>query len=231
MECEAFRDDQMDVLYGEADAATARRVSEHQAACPACREEMASLRRVRRDLTAWALPEGVVPRPAAARRPAAWLAAAAAVVAALGTAFVLSGSELRLDQGRVALRLGHGGADVEALLARQDSRHRAEMNALRAALLPASGAGEALPATGEARPATDEALLHRMEEMVRRSEERQDARFQARLAALSDEAETQRRYDLARVSAGLSYLEGRTGQDMVRTTELMGRVLQASQQK
>jgi hypothetical protein len=67
--------------------------------------------------------------------------------------------------------------------------------------------------------------------MIRDSEARQDARVSARLAALTEEAETQRRYDLARVSAGLSYLEGRTGQDMVRTTELMGRVLQASQQK
>jgi hypothetical protein len=67
--------------------------------------------------------------------------------------------------------------------------------------------------------------------MVRQSEARQDARFSARLAAFGEEAETQRRYDLARVSAGLSYLEGKTGQDVVRTTELMGYVLQASQQK
>jgi hypothetical protein len=225
MECEAFREDQLDVLYGEADAATARRVSEHHATCPACREEMASLRRVRRDLTAWALPEGVAPRRAPARRPAAWLAAAAAVVAALGTGWALSGTELRHDRGGFTLRLGGpAGIDVEALLARQESRHRAEMNALRAALLPAAG-------VGEARSGSDESLLRRMQEMVRQSEERQDARVTARLATLREAAETQRRYDLARVSAGLSYLEGRTGQDMVRTTELMGRVLQASQQK
>ena len=67
--------------------------------------------------------------------------------------------------------------------------------------------------------------------MIRQSEARQDVRVMARLAALSERAETQRRYDLARVSAGLSYLEGKTGQDMVRTTELMGQVLQASQKK
>jgi hypothetical protein len=33
------------------------------------------------------------------------------------------------------------------------------------------------------------------------------------------------------VSAGFSYLEGRTGLQVARTTELMGHVLQASQKK
>jgi hypothetical protein len=212
MECESIRDDQMDVLYGEADASTARRVSEHHAVCPACREEMAALRRVRRDLAAWALPASAQPRRAAERRAAPWLAAAAAVIIALGAAYGLTP------------RAGQGGPDVEALLARQEARHRAEMATLRAALVPSARAVE--PRIGG-----DEALLRRVEEMIRDSEARQDARVVARLASLTDKAETQRRYDLARVSAGLSYLEGRTGQDMVRTTELMDRVLQASQQR
>jgi hypothetical protein len=225
MECEGFRDDQLDVLYGEADAATARRVSEHHAQCAACREEMAALRRVRRDLTAWSVPEGVVPRRAPAPRPARWLAAAAALVAALGAGFVLSGSELRHEQGALTLRLGPASSGVEALLARQEERHRAEMDALRRELRPVDQTA-VTPRAG-----SDEALLRRVEEMVRQSEARQDARFSARLAAFGEQAETQRRYDLARVSAGLSYLEGKTGQDVVRTTELMGYVLQASQQK
>jgi hypothetical protein len=224
MECEAFRDDQLDVLYGEADAATARRVSEHHAVCAACRDEMASLRRVRRDLTAWTLPEGVAPRPSAAPRAAGWLAAAAAVLAALGAGLVLSGSELRTEKGGLALRLGPERSDVEALLARQEARHRAEIAALRRELQPAAhAAGPGAP--------SDEALLRRVEDMLRQSEARQDALFSARLAAFGERAETQRRYDLAQVSAGLSYLEGKTAQDVVRTTELMGYVLQASQQK
>ena len=53
MDCDAFRDDLMDVLYGEADPATAHRFHEHQARCAACREEVGSLRRVRRDLARW----------------------------------------------------------------------------------------------------------------------------------------------------------------------------------
>jgi hypothetical protein len=224
MECDAFRDERMEVLYGEADAATARRVDEHHAVCPSCREEMAAWRRVRRDLAAWTLPESLGPRRAAVRRQAGWLAAAAAVIAALWAGFALSGSELRHDQGALTLRWGPGTGGIETLLARQETRHRAEMAALRAELLPA--------AQGATRRAgADEALLRRVAEMLRESEARQDARVTARLAALSEEAETQRRYDLARVSAGLSYLDGKTGQDVVRTTELMGYVLQASQKK
>jgi hypothetical protein len=221
MECEAYRDDQLDVLYGEADAATARRVSEHQAACPACRDEMSALRRVRRDLTAWAVPERVAPRPAANGRPAAWLSAAAAVLAALGAGLALSGTELRVERGRPALVRDR--ADVEELLARQETRHRAEMESLRRQLRPV--------ATASAPEEGGDDLIQQVRRMVRESEARQDARLTAQLAALTDQTETQRRYDLARVSAGLAYLEGRTGQDMVRTTELMGRVLQASQQK
>ena len=53
----------------------------------------------------------------------------------------------------------------------------------------------------------------------------------ASLTDLTARAETQRRLDMARVSAGLSYLDGRTGQQVARTTELMGYLLQASQQK
>ena len=224
MECEVFRDDGLDVLYGEADAATLRRVDEHHAVCASCRDEMAALRRVRRDLAAWELPAAVAPRRAPARRPLAWLAAAAAVVAALGAGLVLSGTELRRDPGALTLRWGQGAGEMETLLARQEARHRADIAALRAELQPAA-------AVAARRPGSEEALLRRMQELVRESEARQDARVAARLIALSDRAETQRRYDLARVSAGLSYLEGKTGQDVVRTTELMGQVLQASQKK
>ena len=225
MECDGFRDERMDVLYGEADAATLRRVDEHHAQCSSCREEMAALRRVRRDLGAWELPKSVEPGPARGRPRAVWLAAAAAVVAALGAGFLLSGAEPQRNAGPLALRWGSDAADIQTLLARQEARHRAEMAALRASLASLASA------PGERRSGSDETLLRRMEEMVRQSEARQEARVTTRLAAMSESAETQRRYDLARVSAGLSYLEGKTGQDVVRTTELMGYVLQASQKK
>jgi uncharacterized protein (DUF2336 family) len=48
------------------------------------------------------------------------------------------------------------------------------------------------------------------------------------LADWHERSETQRRYDLARVAASLSYMEGQNGQHMARTTELVGYMLDAS---
>src|SRR5262245_10897231 len=131
MDCDAFKDDMMDVLYGEGDAAARRRFTAHEAACPACRQEIAALRRGRRDLGRWSLPAPL--RPAVRHAAgAAWLAAAAAVfLVALG-GLVLSGSEVRYENGHLQARIGRAGAsDVRALLAAQDERHRREMEALR----------------------------------------------------------------------------------------------------
>src|SRR5438445_99975 len=60
MDCEAFRDDMLDVLYGEGGEAAARRLEAHQTTCADCRREMAQLRELRGDLAHWRLPEGLV---------------------------------------------------------------------------------------------------------------------------------------------------------------------------
>jgi hypothetical protein len=49
------------------------------------------------------------------------------------------------------------------------------------------------------------------------------------VAGWEERAEAQRRVDMARVAASLSYLDGRHGQQLARTNELMGYVLAASQ--
>ena len=67
--------------------------------------------------------------------------------------------------------------------------------------------------------------------MIHESETRQDEARLASLRVLRQRAETQRQYDLARMSAGLAYLDGKAGLQAARTTELVGHVLQASQQK
>ena len=60
MECRILRDERLDVLYGEADVATQKRVEEHLAVCETCREESASFASVRHvlsghmDLQRWA---------------------------------------------------------------------------------------------------------------------------------------------------------------------------------
>jgi hypothetical protein len=205
----------MDVLYGEAAGDTARAVEEHLAGCRSCREEMEELRRLRHDLRAWKLPEPGRLRPP---RPARVLAAAAALVLAIGGGLGLSGSELRFENGRFAFRLGRSSGDVERRLAEQQARHDAEIASLRSALA--------------AEPSLDEtALLRRVAEMVEASEQRQAAALRASLVELGEKTEAQRRYDLARVAAGLSYLDGRASQNVARTTELMGYVLEASQKR
>ncbi|HEY7512425.1 MAG TPA: hypothetical protein VIG50_19350 [Vicinamibacteria bacterium] len=219
-DCTAFRDDMLDVLYGEADFAVRRRFAEHEAACASCQEELAGLRRVRSDLAAWALPAAVPParRPRAFWRPAA---VAAALLLALSGAFTLSGSELRYDDGGLALRVGRGAPRPEAAerrLAAIEARQREEIEELRREL-------------ARVRTETEQATLARVARLIEDSEARQAVLVGASMASLREEADARRRYDLAQVGAGLSYLEGKTGLQAARTTELMGHVLLAAQKR
>ena len=223
MECDAFREDLMDVLYGEADPATAHRFNEHQARCAACREEIASFRRVRHELDGWAIaPKRRLTLPAL--RPVRWLAAAAGLIAAAGGALVLARGEIRYPNGQVALRLAapaEEAAELRRLLAEQEARHQQAIADLRASTLrPASASPDALER---------EALLEEMRRLIKQSETRQAAAFAAGLTELEERSQAQRRVDMAQMGAGLSYLEGKTGLQAARTTELMGKVLQASQ--
>lgn len=220
MDCQVLRDEMMDVLYGEASPEHARRLEDHLASCASCREEMEALKSARRDLAEWKLPPLGAARAAAVPRPwLFWLGAAATLLVATGAALGLSGSELSYANGRLAFRLGRG-PDVQQQLAEQDARQRKAIDALGASLAAASGA------SGD-----EAALLDRVEAIVKESEARQAERLNASLRDISTRSEAQRRYDLARVSAGLSYLDGKTGQHVARTSELMGYVLQASEKK
>jgi hypothetical protein len=219
MDCDAFRDEMIDLLYGEAAPAATARLEEHQAACRACRDELASFRRLRRDLASWRTPPdlGRAPRRLSAARP--YLAAAAALVLLVGGGLALRGSELRYEQGRFAFRLGQAPEAValSTALAAQDERHRREMDTLRATLAAASR--------------SDEDTLRKVRQMIADSEARQATLVTTGLTRLEERTEARRQYDLAQVGAGLSYLDGKAGLQAARTTELMGHVLQASQKK
>jgi hypothetical protein len=216
MDCDTCRDQMLDVLYGEAGDSARRAVEAHHAACASCRDEMAAFRRLRRDLSSWSVPAVARPR----RAPRLWpgLAAAAAALLALGAAVTWTGAELRRDERGWSFSVGRPSSTLQVRLDEQDARHRAEIAQLRAALV-------APP------PADARALLAAAQELVDRSERRQDVRLQEALAGMSERYEAQRRYDLAQVSAGLSYLEGKAGLHAARTTELVGQVLLASQEK
>jgi hypothetical protein len=219
MECERVGDeelqaDKMDALYGEADVAARARVEAHLAGCAACRDEMAGLGRVRRDLRAWTLPAArpsFTPRGVVLPR---WLAAAALLLVGLGASLGVAGyASLRRELGA-----------QEARAAETERRHREEVQAIRASF---AGRPAAPPDTTAA--LTD--LDARIDARLRASEGRQLEQLDTRFAGWEERADAQRRVDMARVAASLSYLDGRHGQQLARTNELMGYVLEASAQK
>jgi hypothetical protein len=216
MACEEFRDAMLDVLYAEAGPADAGAWEAHERGCAPCREELRALRGLRRDLAQWQPPVGRGLAVGAPGRRS--LAAAAAVVAAAATALALAGTEVRVAAGGVTIRIGRADDAAAAALRAQAERHRVELAALSAR---------------QARPAASEAALGvaDVRRLIRESEARQAVLIDAGLRDLAERTDAQRRQDLAQISAGLSYVEGRTGLQVARTTELMGHVLQAAQQK
>ena len=214
MECEKTGDerlsaDKMDVLYGEADTEVRARLDAHLARCAACRDELTGFAGVREDLAAWRLPRS---RPAYTPRGIVvprWLAAAAALLVGVGLGLGAS--------GYVSLRRALAAQEARAAALEAGQR---EARAALAAVL--------------ARPAAldTDALLSRVDTRVaqrlRANEARQAQSLDLRLASLGERVDAQRRVDLARVAAGLSYLDGRHGEQLARTNELMGYMLQTA---
>lgn len=214
MQCNVLREEEkIDVLYGEASPEVAGRVREHLSTCADCRDEMNGLDRTRQGLGVWALPDS--PRRRTPRSASWALPVAAAALLAMGGALLYQGTEVRYDAGRISFRIGvKDDEGLRKMLAEQDARHAREIAALRAAI-----------------PTAASVRLAEIQDLIRESETRQGQRFLARLEELRERTEGQRRIDMARVSAGLSYLDGKNGKQMARTSELMNTMLQASYQR
>lgn len=222
-------EDLLDLVYGEASAERKASVESHVARCPACAQELQELHAVRRRMNEWKLPSWKQPHPPTA--PSLWrrnLAAAAAVLLVLGGAFRLSGGALRAGQGGIEVFWGagrsSGAEELKTLVAAAEERHRQEIEVLRASIVGSPGGGSATTTDP-----TD--LLRRVSRMIELSEARQSEALRASLQELATETERRRRIDLAKVSAGLSYLDGKNGQHAARTTELMGYLVQAADRK
>jgi len=134
----------------------------------------------------------------------AWMPLAAGVALGVAGALAFAGSQRRVDT-------------LAAALHEQDQRHRAEIEALKASVAAARPSGDA--------------TIEDVRWLLRESEARQSIVLDASLRGLAERSAARRLEDMAQVSAGFSYLEGRTGLQVARTTELMGHVLQASQKK
>ena len=219
MQCSRIQDEELagqklEVLYGEADAEVRASVASHLGECGACREEMASFARLRRDLKAWTLAESGPAVTVATRRPLpVWLTAAAALLLGMGLGLALFGY----------LGLRQELATQEARARERDRQYKEEIATLRTKLMERSRGFDA----GRFLARVDD----RVREGVRSSEERQSKQVQASFADWSGRMEARRRVDLARVAAGLSYLDGRQGRQLARTNELMGYVLEAAAQE
>ncbi len=211
---EALQGDKLDVLYGEADKAARARVSAHLAACAACREEMGALFSLRRELGRWRVPHarpGFTPRGFVVPR---WVVAAALFL--LATSAMLGALGYRSLHRAVAAQAARA-----SLLERQQ----------RASL----AAAQAAPARTPASAAETEALFARVEakldERLGSIEALQGHRLDRRFVDWQKRAEVRRRVDMAQVAASLSYLDGRHGEQLARTNELMGYVLEASHKR
>ncbi len=189
-------------------------MSVHLEACAACREEMAALRGLRRDLGGWRVP---LARPAFTPRGFVvphWLLAAALVLLAFGATLGVSGY----------LSLRRALATQEARASLVERQQRETFEAIQTSLARAPGS------------ATDtQALFARVEagldERFKSSQAQQAERLDRLFAEWQERAEVRRRVDMAQVAASLSYLDGRHGEQLARTNELMGYVLQASQKR
>jgi anti-sigma factor RsiW len=219
MQCSRIRDEvlaaeKMEVLYGEADPEARQRVGAHLRECPACRDEMAALRGVRARLGAWTLPGRPGRTGVAGRRGLSqWLLVAAVIVLAVGMGVVLHGqsslrSELRQQRAQAVER---------------DRVQAEEIAALRAAVARPPRAGDDSPLLAR--------LDERLDSRIQKSEAKQDRKLGEAFAEWAARTEAQRRVDLARIAAGLSYLDGRHGQQLARTNELMGYVLESASAK
>jgi len=227
--CDELKLELLDVIYGEATPEVRERVERHLEGCAVCRHERRGLEGVRSDLREWRLPDSLVPRPgrlASAPPAGLWrLAAAAALLLAIGGALGLSGLSFRFEKGPITVQLGRGSdAALLARLEAQEERHRAEIAELRRSLADA-------PRPVAVQGPSEEALLEQVARMIDSSESRQRARLETAWTDFSQQAEAQRRYDLARISAGLSYLDSKSGAQAARTSELMGYLIEASDRR
>jgi hypothetical protein len=212
MDCARFRDDMLDVLYGEADPAVAARFEEHRESCSDCRDELSGFQGVRKDLQAW---RADMPNRRRRYFPGVrGLAAAAAIVLAFGGGLSLARTDVSYRDGELRIVFGGGSAaqprentDVAQLLAQHDAAHRAEIESIKASIM------QPVTPTGDAK---SDAVLQRVQQMIQQSETRQRMLMQAGLTNLAGQVAAQRQADLYNISASLSALDAQTAYDVAR---------------
>jgi hypothetical protein len=244
----------MSYLYEDGPSDERSDFEAHLRQCEHCAAEVASLRGVREDITAWAPPETVLdfrivrdPEPARGRwgwlstMPAwAQLAAASLVI---GVAAGLSGLDVQYGKDGLTVRTGWSrpaawapqsaqGGDTAPwradLVAMQDQMRNEIRQAVPAQAAPTP---VSTPGTGATKAMSDEEFLARVKQLIDASETRTQREMALRLAEVVRDMDTQRRADLRRVADGLGVLEGRTGAAVAQQRELMNYLMRVSQRQ
>jgi hypothetical protein len=247
-------------LYEEGDERERLDFEKHLRSCERCSSELAGLRTVRADVTAWTPPETVlgfriVREPVPARSRWAWLrppampawAQLAAASLVIGVAVGLSGLEVRYDANGLAVRTGwsqpaatRAAATVPVAAAvGAEAPWRADLVAFQEQMrnelhqtVPASGPTAIQPAvSGGGKGMNDAEFMARVRQLIEASETRTQREMALRLAQVVRDFDTQRRADMTRVADGLGVLEGRTGAAVAQQRELMNYLVRVSQRQ
>ena len=248
-------------LYGEADEAERREMEAHLAGCAACGAELEALGGVRATLASWSAPDRalgfrLVRDPVAAPLRHRWWsvpawAQAAAAVLLVAAAAAVANLDIRYDRSGLEVRTGWqkrpaalGVADAArpatpvpaAQATAAPAPWRTEMAALAqqlrqefAAMPVTTRPGRPVPAGA---PAADEAqLLARFDALIQASEQRQRAELARRVVQVTNDLESRRQMDMARMTAGLGQIETRTGYELNQIRQPLSYLMRASEKK
>jgi len=228
----------------------------HLRQCGSCAAEVASLRAVREEITAWTPPETVldfrvVREAAPVKSRWSWMSAMpawaqlAAASLVIGVAAGLSGLDVQYGKDGLVVRTGwNRPADARqdivappAAAGGAEAPWRADLAAVQEQLrdefrqaAPAPSARPASTAAVGGRTAmSDDEFMARVKQLIEASETRTQREMALRLTEVVRDMDTQRRADLRRVADGIGVLEGRTGAAVAQQREMMNYLLRVSQ--
>jgi anti-sigma factor RsiW len=248
----------MSYLYEDGPGEERLAFEAHLRECARCAAEVASLRAVREDITAWTPPETVldfriVRDPAPVKNRWGWMSAMpawaqlAAASLVIGVAAGLSGLDVQYGKDGLVVRTGWSRpaetrqADVASPSAARsvEAPWRADLAAVQEQLrgefhqaAPAPGARPvSTAAAGGGKAMSDEEFMARVKQLIEASETRTQREMALRLTEVVRDMDTQRRADMRRVADGIGVLEGRTGAVTAQQREVMNYLLRVSQRQ
>jgi hypothetical protein len=248
----------MACLYDDGSDAPERAVfAAHLAACERCRDELASLRGVRAELSHWAPPEpafslsidnspSAIRNPQSAMAPSAWWrqmpawAQVAAALLFLGVSAAMANLDVRYDANGLRVRTGWMKPDqstaavaANATPAAATAPWQADLAALerqlRTELHAVQVTAASTPAPRAATPDAD--LVRRVRALVDDSEKRQQRELALRIAEAMRDLSAQRRADLVNIDRMLGFVQNKVGVEVMKDRQRLDLLYRASQRQ